>query len=395
MGRISVLVADDDSEVREALLDFLSTDPGLQIVGAARDADEAIGLAMEHKIDVVLLDVRMAAGGGPRAARQILKFQPECKIIALSAFHDLSTVLEMLRAGAVGYLVKGVSPEKIPEAIAFAAKGEPILSRKVTLDVITELVRLLDKSEELVEGLADLDRVKSELVQVLSHELRTPVAILRGSSSVLVQLTDDQSVRQRKELADSIARASDRIARLASNASATASLDRRDIEVVTRPLKVGELISTARLEFPKDKERLRLVDDDPVLDEVIWADKGLAVRPLVIVIENALDLSPEDQLVEIRVEIVETTVTILVEDRGRGIPENERERVFDLFTQADSSSSRDHGGLGIGLYLARRIMEAHHGTATTAPRQGGGSTFSLSFPRLRSDGLDSSQGSHG
>ena len=78
------------------------------MVGAGEDADEAIALAEEHDPDVVVLDVRMPGGGGPRAAREILHRAPDTRILAFSAYDDSGTVAEMKRAGVVEYLLKGV-----------------------------------------------------------------------------------------------------------------------------------------------------------------------------------------------------------------------------------------------------------------------------------------------
>jgi DNA-binding NarL/FixJ family response regulator len=106
-GPITVLIAEDEPGVRDALADLIRTDDRLVLIGAAGDADQAIDLAREHRPDVALLDVKMPSGGGPRATREIRVLSPETRVVALSAYEDRATVLEMLRAGAAGYLVKG------------------------------------------------------------------------------------------------------------------------------------------------------------------------------------------------------------------------------------------------------------------------------------------------
>jgi signal transduction histidine kinase len=85
-------------------------------------------------------------------------------------------------------------------------------------------------------------------------------------------------------------------------------------------------------------------------------------------------------LVEISIQPSEGDVRVTVSDHGLGVPEELRDRIFDAFTQTDGSITRSHEGLGIGLFLARRIMRAHGGDLTYAPRPGGGSSFTLSFP---------------
>ncbi|HEX5948282.1 MAG TPA: ATP-binding protein, partial [Actinomycetota bacterium] len=91
--------------------------------------------------------------------------------------------------------------------------------------------------------------------------------------------------------------------------------------------------------------------------------------------------SPEDEIVEVQVEGTGVEVRIQVADRGRGIDPELAGRIFAAFTQADASVTRPHEGLGIGLYLARKIMAAHDGRIEFEAREGGGTTFTLSFPQ--------------
>lgn len=144
---ISVLVAEDDHSFRAALAEFISTQDGLRLVGAAQNATEAILLAAEHQPDVALIDSRMPAGGGAKAVRSIGRCSSSTKCIALSAYDDRQIVLDMLAAGAVGYLVKGVRSERIVEAIRLAMKGYAILSPEVAVEVIGELAKHLAPDE--------------------------------------------------------------------------------------------------------------------------------------------------------------------------------------------------------------------------------------------------------
>jgi DNA-binding NarL/FixJ family response regulator len=106
---------------------YVQGDPELLLVGAAADADGAIALAREHKPDTALLDVNMPGGGGVRAAREIRTVSPDTTIIAVSAHDDRNTVLEMLEAGAISYVVKGATREHILHTVrrAIAAQKNP------------------------------------------------------------------------------------------------------------------------------------------------------------------------------------------------------------------------------------------------------------------------------
>src|SRR6266540_4262292 len=107
-----VLVAEDEEPLRNAISDLVASEPGLVVVGAAASAGEAIDLAQRTTPDVAVVDVRMP-GGGVEAARGIRERSPATRVLGLSAYEDQATVLEMLRAGAVGYLVKGISPAEV------------------------------------------------------------------------------------------------------------------------------------------------------------------------------------------------------------------------------------------------------------------------------------------
>lgn len=380
MDRIRVLVAEDEEAVREALVDLLSSDAAIEVVGSAKDTDEAIQMATDCKPDVALVDVKMPGGGGARAAREIRANSPQTHVVALSAYEDRRTVLEMLRAGVVGYVVKGTSADEILRTVRRSLRGQGSLSVEVTADVIHELVALLDRSEALSRELQELDRTKSELIQIVSHELFTPMTTIQGFAMLVSEQGEALQVDEVRDLADGVMRASDRLKRLVGNLEAAARLDRAGVEVATRPMAASDLVLRVLSEFPRFAERIVTVDALEEPEVRLWADLELGARALIVVVENALAFSGEDGMVEISIQPSEGDVRVTVSDHGPGVPEELRDRIFDAFTQTDGSITRRHEGLGIGLFLARRIMRAHGGDLTYAPRPGGGSSFTLSFP---------------
>src|SRR6266516_6576831 len=147
---IRVLVAEDDPTVRAALVGLIQAEPSFELVGETASAAAAIALAAQEQPDVAVIDVRMP-GGGPAAARGIKRKSPDTRMLAFSAADDRATVLEMLEAGVVGYLVKGSSIESIVDSVEQAAGGQGSLSVEVTGDVIEELVGQLSLRRR-VEG---------------------------------------------------------------------------------------------------------------------------------------------------------------------------------------------------------------------------------------------------
>jgi PAS domain S-box-containing protein len=162
---VSVLIADDDAAVREALADLLSDEASLTLVAVAATADEAVELAARERPQVALLDVRMPGGGGPEAARGMAERSPSTRFLALAAREDRESVYKMLELGASGYLVKGASDREIVEAIHRAARSQLSMSAELATACFKELLQnvsarkkaelSLRKSEEKFRGLLE------------------------------------------------------------------------------------------------------------------------------------------------------------------------------------------------------------------------------------------------
>jgi EAL domain-containing protein (putative c-di-GMP-specific phosphodiesterase class I)/CheY-like chemotaxis protein len=144
---IRVLVADDEAALRGALADLVGSDVELELVGAAADAEETITLANATHPDVVLVDVRMPKGGGLRVTEELPRRSPGTRILAHSAAEDRSTVVRILRGGAVGYLVKGTPPKEILAAIKHADLGLPTMSSDVVTGLVRDVAVQLERDE--------------------------------------------------------------------------------------------------------------------------------------------------------------------------------------------------------------------------------------------------------
>jgi EAL domain-containing protein (putative c-di-GMP-specific phosphodiesterase class I)/CheY-like chemotaxis protein len=140
VDRIRVLIADDEDAVRESLASVIGSDPSLELVGSAQDAQGAIDLAAWRLPDVALLDVRMP-GGGPRAAAEIARLSPSTRVLALSAVEDRESVLAMIQAGALSYVGKTASNEEILSAIHGTAEGGTRLSPRAVNGVFEAIAR--------------------------------------------------------------------------------------------------------------------------------------------------------------------------------------------------------------------------------------------------------------
>ena len=156
---VRILIVDDQELFREGLHTLLAIQPDLQVVGEARNGEDALRLAGALKPDVILMDLRMPVLNGVAATRQLKRTQPEIKVIVLTTFDDDEDVFEGLRAGAVGYLLKDVASEQVVEAIRAVARGAAFLQPAITGKVIAAFARLSPfpslQAHALVEPLSE------------------------------------------------------------------------------------------------------------------------------------------------------------------------------------------------------------------------------------------------
>ncbi len=144
MSPIRIIIADDHSVVRQGLRMFLSSDPELEVVGEARDGAEAVKLAHQLKPDVVLMDLLMPVMDGIQAITIIRRELPDVEVVAVTSVLEDKSVVEAVRAGAIGYLLKDAEAHELRRAIKAAAAGQVQLSPQVAKRLLRE-VRTPDK----------------------------------------------------------------------------------------------------------------------------------------------------------------------------------------------------------------------------------------------------------
>jgi DNA-binding NarL/FixJ family response regulator len=164
------MLADDHRMLREGLRRSM-TDQGFDVVGEARDGDEAIRLAEELLPEVILMDVTMPEVDGVEATRQIRQNHPDIRIVMLTMHADQEVLAAAIRAGASGYLVKDCSTEEIASAVRMAASGETALSPQLAASMLDE-VRKLDQPSSEDERV--ITRREEEVLQLIANGCSTP-----------------------------------------------------------------------------------------------------------------------------------------------------------------------------------------------------------------------------
>ena len=224
----------------------------------------------------------------------------------------------------------------------------------------------------------EAERLRNTLLSSVSHDLRTPLAAITGAASSLLEEAGALSSETRRELVESIAEEAGRMNRLVSNLLDMSRLESGALHPRKEWQSVEEVIGAAL-------ERLRPRLDGRLVDVKLLSGPGLVPLDDVLIeqviynlVENAIKYTPPGTPIEIRAETGHGEVTIEVQDRGPGLPPGEEQRVFEKFYRAREANRP--GGIGLGLTIARGIVEAHGGSMTAANREGGGAAFRFTLP---------------
>jgi len=244
-------------------------------------------------------------------------------------------------------------------------------------------MRIGDRIHSVVVVLADVteevafDRLKREVLAALSHEFKTPVAIVKGYAQHMSKRPDASPAD--RAMLEAIERASNRLQRLIDDLVEVSGISLGRLVLHRKPVELAAMLHSVARSAAVKATHHRLVVNAP--DAVVVCADLLrleqAVRRLV---DNAIRYSPPGD-VEINLAPSDKDVVISVRDQGIGIPADQKSRIFELFFRAHAGTPHDVGGLGIGLFLAREITIRHGGAMWFESEEGKGSTFYMRLPR--------------
>lgn len=196
MTNLRILLVDDHEVVRLGMRALLERHANFTVVGEAATEDEALQQAVEHKPDIVLMDIRLAGGSGIEACQKIKEAVPETQVIMLTSFAEDELLFAAIRAGATGYLLKQISATDLIRAIEMAARGESMLDPSLTQRVFFEVRRSIQKEEAI--AFQDLTSQEKQVLLLIAQgktnrEIATELFLSEGTvrnyvSSILSKL---------------------------------------------------------------------------------------------------------------------------------------------------------------------------------------------------------------
>ena len=226
------------------------------------------------------------------------------------------------------------------------------------------------------------EHFRNALFHALSHDFKTPLTVIAGSLSTLLKegdVTLDEA--ERRELLETAHAGVERLIRLVDGLLPMAKLEANMVELRLEPYPIEEVIGAAIAQLSPLLDGHRCQVHLPPDFPLVSVDFTLMIHVLVNVLDNAIKYSPKDSLIEVRASRTPGHFILSVSDRGIGIPPEELDRVFDKFHRLTrESNDAPPRGAGLGLAVAKGVVEAHGGRIWAEGRDGGGTVVTMSLP---------------
>lgn len=245
--------------------------------------------------------------------------------------------------------------------------------------IAIENARLMTQLREANAELKRVDGMKSDFIAIASHELRTPLGLILGHATFIKDFVPDDY----NEQMEVIIRSAMRLKEIIEDMSAIAHKDQGASKVRRKVFSLAQLIDevTERFRPEAEEKGLELSQDIPPDQGFrVEGDRDKIDLALTNLVRNAIIFTDEGGQVGVKAELSGGYVQVFVVDTGIGIPESEIERVFDRFHQVESHLTRKHGGMGLGLSIAKAMVEMHNGQIWCESKEGVGSLFSFMLP---------------
>jgi signal transduction histidine kinase len=373
--RTRILLVDDNQSNLVALQSVLA--PLGQETVAASSGSEALRRLLRQEFAVVLLDVRMPDMDG-LAVAELIRSRPSTStlpVLFLTAYAEAEQYLrDAYSLGAADFIFKPVDPDTL----------------RAKVGVFVELHRQQRRVSELLLQAEAASRAKSEFLRMAAHELRTPLGIINGYLSMLREGTFERPPASWSHPLGVLVRKTQELTTLVDDILEASRMEADVVAGVTRPVNLGDLARRAleRVHVRFQDLEAELSVDLPV--EPVWAqaDPDHVSRILDGLLDNALSYSRIKPWARVQISRGEQAV-VEVEDRGVGIPDDLREKIFERFFRIDDPELATRPGTGLGLYISRALAQCDGGWLELGySTPGQGSRFVLTLPLAQAQGMD-------
>ncbi|HEY6829545.1 MAG TPA: HAMP domain-containing sensor histidine kinase, partial [Gemmatimonadaceae bacterium] len=308
------------------------------------------------------------------------------EITAIATGSIAAMVLALILAGIIAiWLTRSISQPivDLKSGMHSVADGDLSYHLRIPSDRSDEFGELARSFQVMTRQLGELDKLKAEFVSVASHELKTPINVMMGYLQLLDEGVYGPLNPKQLEVHKTLAVQANTLARLVTQLLDVSRFEAGGGRLEPRPVQLDTVLADLENAFHvlamQRQIHFRVERHDALPDQVLW-DVDRINEVLGNLLSNAFKFTPHGGSVELTVEPVDGGVLMEVHDTGAGIPAEQLPHIFEKFYQADNQHSARTSGAGLGLAIAKQIVEAHGGTIACESTPGVGTTFSIMLP---------------
>lgn len=358
-----ILIVDDEKTTREILARALSEEEFT--IKTVSDGTEALEMLQNEPFDLLITDLLMPNMEGNELIEKAHEILPDLIPIVITAHASIETAIKALQQGAYDYITKPFDPEIIIPVIERGLEKAHLRRQNIELTQITK-------------KLQELEQMKSDLLDTITHEFSTPISIIKAYVDMFIDGHFDTSNPRHLEGLKSIRSAVIRLERLVMNLLTLSMGKGKTLELKKEKILLQDIISNALSQLNEEisKKNINVVLNVETDLPPFEADPSKLSIAVLNLVDNAVKFNKTNGTVRISASLLKSgNIGIAISDTGIGIPEEKLEEIYSPFTQVDMSSTREHQGTGLGLAVAKTIIEAHGGKITLKSKLGKGSTF--------------------
>lgn len=379
-----ILIVDDDTALLQALPQALALRMTAIEVDTSDSALGALKLIEEHDYDAIVSDIKMPGMDGLALLDKIQKLRPETPTLLITGHGEHDLAVQALRGGAYDFIQKPIDRDYLVAALSRAIQTHRLRrevaehQRALELHALSLERIVQNRTHELTEANAAKDRFLS----MVSHELKTPLTSLKGRAQLLRRQVDRPDFQELvKTGLEDMERSINRLHLLVDDLLDASLVETNMFVIHRRRCDLVELCRKLLDDYTSgDGPALRFEAPGEPIEAEVDADRiGQVILNLL---SNARKYSPKGYPITVTLQRVGFEAIISVRDMGAGIPPDEIQHIFDQYYRAPrvANQSGSRGGLGLGLYISRKLVERHAGRIEVQSAPDEGSVFSVILP---------------
>lgn len=366
---VDILIIDDDPNTRKTfgkILKFKKYN-----VEEAGTSSEAISLAKTKFFNIAVIDLRLPDASGLEVLRAIREINEDTVVIMVTAYASIDSSIEAMNKGAYSYITKPVNMDQALVVIDRALEKQ---------ELSMENRRLLQELKEANKRLRKLDQLKSQFVANVSHEFKNPLTAIKESLGIILDGLIGKISPEQKNMLKAGKNNVERLIRLVTDLLDVSKIESGKIEMKREQFDVASLVDEILRTYERDISKKQITLKKNISQDIglMWADKDKLTQVVINLLSNAIKYTPDKGSVAIKLEGSEKEIQLEISDTGPGIPKEDYGKIFDKFERITAEKQE---GTGLGLPIAKDIVELHKGRIWLESEVGKGSRFIFILPR--------------